>query len=95
MKTLISLIFGFTLLIISINATAQNGGYVREAYKAMKSGNYEKAVELYDKAIETYQSYSPSWYGRGLAYAHLGKYESSISDLSKAISLEPYYNQAY
>ncbi len=74
---------------------AQDKGSVQEAYDAMEKANYETAIVHYTKALETYESYAPSWYGRGLAYAHLERYEESNYDLSKAIEINSSHHQAY
>lgn len=46
---------------------------------------YKKALEVYSQAIHLNPSYPLGWYSRGLAYAELGKRNSSQEDLHKAI----------
>jgi tetratricopeptide (TPR) repeat protein len=46
---------------------------------------YEQALDKYSQAIHLNPSYPLGWYSRGLAYAELGKRNSSQEDLLKAI----------
>ena len=62
------------------------------------SGEYEKAIECFDKAIELNPNYADAYYDRGLTYYQLKRYEKAIEDYNKAIELnlsdaEAYYDR--
>ena len=58
-----------------------------------RSGEYEKAIEDYNKAIELDPNLAGVYYNRGNAYFYLKQYEKAIEDFDKAIELNP--NNAY
>lgn len=63
--------------------------------KEVSSGNYEKAVELYTKAIEL-NSTNPIYYcNRAAAYSSLGSHDKAIEDAKKALEIDPKYAKAY
>ncbi|KAF5414220.1 MAG: Photosystem I assembly protein Ycf3 [Candidatus Methanogaster sp.] len=57
------------------------------------SGEYEKAIECSDKAIELDPNYGDAYNTRGIVYDDLKQYERAIEDYNKAIELDP--NGAY
>ncbi len=54
-----------------------------------KSGNYEKALQAYDLAIELDPLFSAPWNGKGIVYDKLGTYENALQACNKAIELDP------
>ncbi len=52
-------------------------------------GQYEKAIELYNKAIQFTPQDSLLYSDRAKAYEGLGQYELAIADFNKAIQLDP------
>jgi len=63
-----------------------------------EKGNYQKAIEYYNKGLEAKPDDPCLFNNRGLAYYALRKYDEAISDYSKAIELRPdlvnaYYNR--
>jgi len=79
------------------------------ADKEFSSGNYEKAISLYTKAIKLHK-YNPSpWINRGNCYSCLGQLDKALKDYDKALEIaikltknknHPklayiYYNKAY
>lgn len=56
-------------------------------------GEYEKAIELYDKAINLenkgIRDVEVCYYNRGRAYFKIGNYEKAIGDYTKAIEISP------
>ena len=59
------------------------------------SGEYEKAIDCFDKAIELDPNYALAYRNRGNAYKDLGRYERAIEDYDKAIELDPDDDDAY
>lgn len=59
------------------------------------SGDYDKAIESYTKAIELNINYIEAYNNRGISYRYLKEYEKAIADINKAIELKPNYANAY
>lgn len=53
------------------------------------SGEYDKAIDNYDKAIELYPNLAYSYYNRGHTEFKKGEYDKAIDDYTKAIELYP------
>ena len=60
-----------------------------------KLGQYQLAIEDFNKAISLKPDYANAYYNRGIAYVKLGQYQLAIEDYNKAISLKPDYANAY
>ena len=60
-------------------------------------GEYLKAIECYEKAIEDEKFETPgnAWLGMGVAYDGLGEYEKAIDCYKKAIKCDPEDANAY
>jgi len=58
-------------------------------------GQYERAINDYDEAINLDPQYSGAYLGRGFVYHELGRYEQAIEDLNKTVQLIPYFEYAY
>lgn len=58
-------------------------------------GNYRRAIEDYDKAIEVNPQDAQAYYNRGNDYNYIGEYRQAINDLSMAIELNPRDAKAY
>jgi len=54
-----------------------------------ESGQYQKAISYFTKAIELNPKYAETYCNLGKAYAGLGQYPKAISDYTKAIELNP------
>ncbi len=72
--------------------------YVDSGVAHYNSGEYEKAIDEYNRAIELNPNYAPAYNNRGLAYYDQGMYSSAIADYTRAIQLSPndtiaYYNR--
>ncbi len=52
-------------------------------------GNYEEAIEYYNKALEMEPGYKWAWNNKGLALYNLKKYEESINCYDGAIKIDP------
>jgi tetratricopeptide (TPR) repeat protein len=63
--------------------------YLKNGMDNMKSGQYEQAVENYNKAITTSTNDTTtaiSYFGRGYVYYQLKRYEQALADFDKAIA---------
>ena len=54
-----------------------------------RHGNYERAVQDYNRAIEMDPDFAEAYYDRGCSYHEVGLNEEAIADLTRAIELNP------
>ena len=67
----------------------ENG--LREA----RDGRYKVAMELYDRALNTYPSYAEAWAWKAAAYAQLNKFRDALDCAEQAIVSDPHYEWGY
>ncbi|MFW6276464.1 MAG: tetratricopeptide repeat protein [Bacteroidota bacterium] len=91
---LISLLALF-IAIAGIHETIAQDSEIQTAHNSLLNENYREAVIEYTMAIEKFDEYAPSWYGRGMAYYYLDEYDKSLKDFNRAIELKPDYFEAY
>lgn len=65
------------------------------AWAYSRNGDYDLAVQDYDRAIQLKPDYAEAFYGRGLVYYAKKEFDSAIQDYSQAIQLKPGYTEAY
>ena len=58
-------------------------------------GQYQLAIQDYDRAIQLEPDDNLSFYQRGNAYFRLGQYQRAIKDYDQATKLEPLYSPAF
>jgi tetratricopeptide (TPR) repeat protein len=58
-------------------------------------GDYIRAIEYFNKAIQMNRNFEKMYYNRGTAYGRLGQYQKTIEDCSEAIRIKPDYINAY
>jgi tetratricopeptide (TPR) repeat protein len=77
----------------------QKGGPVALHYERgnafFRSGDLNRAIESFSKALRLNPSYADALIGRGLALCKKGDYENAIADLSEALYLDPKSAKAY
>ncbi|MBF0540923.1 MAG: tetratricopeptide repeat protein [Nitrospirae bacterium] len=59
------------------------------------NGNYEDAINHFNKIIKVNPQYSDAYYNRGNSYYCLGNYQHAINDYNKAIELKPQNVESY
>ncbi|MEJ2704774.1 MAG: tetratricopeptide repeat protein, partial [Sedimentisphaerales bacterium] len=59
------------------------------------SGQFDKALSEYAKAIELNPTYAEAYNNRGGVYADLGQFDRAISERTRAIELDPKFDRAY
>jgi len=50
----------------------------------LSQGDYNGAIDCYEKAIQLNQSYAEAWYKKGVAYQELGYYTVSNASFARA-----------
>ena len=75
------------------------GIYFKQATELLQEGNYQDAIEMYDKTLQTNPDFYEAWLGRGIAFTRLQQYETAIGCYNKALQLnadhaEPWYEKA-
>lgn len=63
--------------------------YRNRGRRARGEGDYHKAVEAYNGAIELDGNYATDYFWRAEAYYELGEHQKAIEDYTKAIELNP------
>lgn len=69
--------------------------YTNRGTAYLKKGQYPKAIEEYNKALEINSSYAVAYYNRSVAYTSIGKYEKAVTDCNKALQLNPRHAKSY
>jgi len=69
--------------------------YVNLGAAYMDAGNYRKAIENYEKALEMDPGSGAAHFNLGNAYLKLGGYEKALSELKRAIAIDPKLAGAY
>ncbi len=57
-------------------------------YRMLNKGEYQKALEYFNKAIKNYSLEGAAYYNRGNAYSGLGKSKEAIKDYLKSMELD-------
>ena len=87
-----SLYFYSELAIVTREAKATNWNAFNLNFKKgmryLDKGEYQKALDAYNKVIKIYALDGPSFYNRGTAYLGLGKYNEAIKDFLKSIKYD-------
>ena len=68
---------------------------INSSYSKFENKNYVEAFEILDNAIKQYPENAQLYYYRALVSDALGRNSAQISDLQKAISLDPSYYISY
>lgn len=85
MKKLIYLV----LMLIGFSGVAQNEEFFEKANAAYADGNYQEAVQLYNRVLENGEASVAIYYNLGNSYYKLNKIAPSIYHYEKALQLKP------
>ena len=96
-------LIGIALVSWSMASTLAKADYNALGVAEYETGNYDKAIEYFTKAIESEPMNAIAYNYRGLAYSQTGFwfvsrepfYKKAIPDYTKAIELDPKYVDAY
>jgi len=75
----------------------ENNWFIHNSRGSMynKSGNYNQAIDDYNRAIAYKPDYADAYNNRGNAYSKLDNYSQAIEDYNKTIAFKPDYAEAY
>ncbi len=74
--------------LVSINISSQTAEeWKKLGNNELDSTNYEKAIEYYQKAIETDSTYFDAYYNLGLSFFLLQNYDKAIDSYNKAMAI--------
>ena len=81
--TFFSLSNGIALLTKEVKATNWNAYKLNfeNGYRMLNKGEYEKAIEYFNKAIKQYSREGVAYYNRGNAYSELGKVKTRLKTI--------------
>ncbi len=69
--------------------------YINRGVAYDSKGEYDRAIEDYDKAIALNPNDASFYYNRGNTYDYKGEYDRAITDYDQAIALDPKLAPAY
>jgi len=61
----------------------------------LRSGNYEKALSYFKKAVEMNPLHADAYFGMGYCNGELGRWKEAINSYKQAIEIKPRYAEAY
>jgi Tfp pilus assembly protein PilF len=79
---------------MSLDRLARAWELLQEAYKNQMEGEYELAVDLYKRSIDTFPT-AEAYTFLGWTYHFQGKTDDAISECKKAIQLDPDFGNPY
>jgi tetratricopeptide (TPR) repeat protein len=90
-----------TIDALSARIESEKGGpellaswYVARGGEYWKTGDYDRAIADYGRALELDPDYAGAFVGRGLSYYGKGDIDRAIADVDRAIRLKPEYAEA-
>lgn len=80
--------------IIELSPDSEYGLFCKAWFKTEKD-EFEAAVELLNDAIKLNNEFWQAYYHRGNTYGALKNYQNAVSDISKALDINPGYGAGY
>jgi tetratricopeptide (TPR) repeat protein len=69
--------------------------FYEKGIKMQDAGDFQGAIQAYNKAIEINPDYPDAYYNRGTAFADLAQNDDAIKDYTICIQIDPNYAKAY
>ena len=95
------IIFGLLVLLLTVSITnihAQNdAGYEANEHgvAALNSGDYDRAISLFNEAIKLAPNNPFGYYNRGSAYFNMSDFDRAIMDFTQVIRMDANFIDAY
>lgn len=64
--------------------------YYNQGYKVYNTGDFEKAIELYGKAVKEDKDFAFAWDMLGVSYRRLNNYKEAIKAYKKSLKIDPF-----
>jgi len=80
---------------VSAMSARSKSKYKHLGIAEFEKGNYQEAIEYYNKGLEAKPDDPCLFNNRGLAYYRLEQYDKAVADFTKAIELSPHFADAY
>jgi tetratricopeptide (TPR) repeat protein len=90
---IVLVLISFCIFVPIVTATTAEE-WNEQGFRFLESGDCEKAIECFDKAIGLNPNYTDAYLNRGLAYWYLKQNERAIEDFEKVIELNPCSDRA-
>jgi tetratricopeptide (TPR) repeat protein len=87
-EIIIVVLVGFCIFAPIVTATTAEE-WNEQGCRFLESGDCEKAIECFDKAIGQNPTYTDAYLNRGLAYWYLKQDEGALVNFEKVIELDP------
>ncbi|ACK70435.1 TPR repeat-containing protein [Gloeothece citriformis PCC 7424] len=84
-----------SFIVTSMAKTQQADKLVEEGKQLRNQGQYEEAIESYNKALEFKSDYHEAWYGLGYSLNELERYQKAIESYNKALEFKSDYHEAW
>jgi tetratricopeptide (TPR) repeat protein len=84
-----------TMLVNEFSALTEAEEYINKGSDFYYKGDYEKALEAYEKATEFNPDIATAWNNKGAALIKLGRLEEALEAYEKATELDPDYSEAW
>jgi tetratricopeptide (TPR) repeat protein len=92
-----SFLYGAAILslIVIISGCTPVVNITRDGEHYLMAGDYEKAIDAYDRAIALNPRAAEAYLGRGTAYEEIGEFQKALDDYNAAIAILPNDAGAY
>jgi tetratricopeptide (TPR) repeat protein len=86
-----------TYIIVGLPVTYPNyqAYWFDEGNKNYNNGNYQRAIECYDQAINLNPKLKEAWCNKGIALCRLEKYKDALKAFDQALNICPEYSKAW
>ncbi len=85
----------FSCKTVSENYSETEPQLLKKGYKKVLHKDYQDAITVYTKILETNSNNAEAFAYRGLCRFHLRDFEEAIKDFNSAILIQPDYAEAY